>query len=141
MNDTTAPAAPILPTITELNRPFWDGCAAGVLRLQACVPAGHLRYPISETCPVCLSGAAEWRDLSGDGEILSAVMFQRSYNMAYEAQVPYNVVLVQLAEGPRMFSNVLPLSSPPLPAGSAVRVTFDPITDEVAIPRFVPTSD
>ena len=85
----------------------------------------------------CLSGAAEWRDLSGDGEILSAVMFQRSYNKAYEAQVPYNVVLVQLVEGPRMFSNVLPLSSPPLPAGSAVRVTFDPITDEVAIPRFV----
>lgn len=131
---------PIMPTITDLNRPFWEGCAAGVLRLQACRPAGHLRYPISETCPTCLSDDFAWRDLSGDGEILSAVTFHRAYNKAYEAHVPYNVVLVQLAEGPRMFSNVLPLSSPALPAGTPVRVAFDPVDDGVAIPRFVPTT-
>jgi uncharacterized protein len=139
MTETTD-APPILPTITDQNRPFWDGCAEGVLRMQACLPAGHLRYPISDACPTCLSGDFEWRELSGDGQILSAVVFNRSYNKAYEAHVPYNVVLVQLAEGPRMFSNVLPLSDPALPAGTAVRVTFDHVAEGVAIPRFVRAS-
>ncbi len=129
---------PILPTITDLNRPFWEGCAEGVLRVQACQPAGHLRYPVSDACPTCLSPDWTWQDLSGDGEILSAVVFQRSYNRAYERHVPYNVVLVQLKEGPRMFSNVLPLTSPALPAGTLVRVTFDPVAEGISIPRFVP---
>ena len=26
----------ILPTITELSRPFWEGCAAGVTFLYEC---------------------------------------------------------------------------------------------------------
>jgi uncharacterized OB-fold protein len=133
--------SPIVPTITDLNRPFWDGCLEGVLRLQACLPDGHLRYPIADSCPTCLSRDFEWRDLSGDGEILSAVVFHRAYNKAFAPNVPYNVVLVQLDEGPRMFSNVLPLSSPALPAGTRVHVQFDPIADGVAIPRFVPTAD
>ncbi len=135
---TDTPAEIIRPSVTDLNRPFWEGCNAGVLRMQACLPAGHLRYPVSDACPTCLSPDFEWRELSGEGDILSAVMFKRSYNKAYEAQVPYNVVLVQLAEGPRMFSNVVPLSSDPLPAGTRVHVIFDRITDDVVLPRFAP---
>lgn len=133
-------AAPLLPTITDLNRPFWDGCAAGVLRYQACVPAGHPRYPVSEACPTCLSRDFEWRDASGEGEVLSAVVFRRAYHPAWQAQVPYNVALVQLAEGPRLFSNVVPLDRRDIPAGTRVRVVFDEVAPGVAIPRFTPTA-
>jgi uncharacterized OB-fold protein len=131
-------ASTILPAISDLNRPFWEGCAAGELRLQACLPDGHLRYPVSEICPRCLSPDYEWRRMSGAAEILSAVTFHRAYNVAWEERVPYNVVLVQLAEGPRMFSNVLPLDRHDLPAGTPVRVVFDPVAEGIAIPRFVP---
>lgn len=127
---------PILPTISDLNRPFWDGAAAGELRLQACTACGLVRYPISDVCPRCLSPEAEWRVMSGRGEILSAVTFQRAYNPAWEERVPYNVVLVQLDEGPRMFGNVLPYDRRDLPAGTRVRVVFDPAADGTAIPRW-----
>ena len=138
MNDA---AGPILPTITEVNRPFWEGCRDGVLRMQACRPAGHLRYPISEICPRCLSSDYDWRELSGEGEVLSAVTFQRAYNPAYAGLVPYNVALVQLDEGPRMFSNLLPLDRRDVPAGTRVRVAFDPVAGGLAIPRFVPIAE
>ena len=138
----TEPAVPpILPTITDLNRPFWDGCAAGVLRYQACRPAGHPRYPVSDVCPTCLSKDYDWRDASGDAEVLSAVVFHRGYHKAYEALVPYNVALVQLAEGPRLFSNVMPLDRRDIRAGTRVHVVFDEVASGVAIPRFAPIAE
>ena len=130
---------PVLPTITDLNRPFWDGAAAGELRMQACTRCGHIRYPISDTCPRCLDPGYEWRRLSGDGEVLSYMIFHRGYHAAWK-QVPYNVVLVQLAEGPRMFSNVVPVERTDLRVGMPVRVTFAGV-DGISIPRFVPRDE
>lgn len=131
---------PILPTISDLNRPFWEACAAGELRMQACRRCGHVRYPIAPTCPRCLFDGYEWRRLSGRGEILSWVYFQRSYNPAWEERVPYNVILVQLAEGPRMFSNALPLERNDLRVGMPVAVGF---LEEAGVwlPRFRPLGE
>jgi uncharacterized OB-fold protein len=136
----SAEAGPILPTITDLNKPFWDACAVGELRMQACAQCGHVRYPVAPICPQCLSPQYEWRRLSGRGEILSWVYFQRAYHAAWENRVPYNVILVQLEEGPRMFSNALPLGRDDLRIGMRVQVEFD---DEsgVALPRFCPVVD
>jgi uncharacterized OB-fold protein len=133
---TDPTAAPIAPPITELNRPFWEGCAAGELRLQRCLRAGHLRYPISEICPQCLSPEYEWQALSGRGEILSWVVFQRGYEEAWAALVPYNVVLVQLSEGPRMFGNIEPVGRTDLTVGAPVRVVFAPSTGGTFVPRW-----
>lgn len=120
---------PILPVIDELNRPFWEGCAAGELRIQACLSCGHLRYPISDVCPKCLAREFEWRPMSGAGEILSWVVFHHAYHPAWTNRVPYNVVLVQLREGPRMFGNVEPISRLDLLVGAPVRVVFVPAID------------
>jgi uncharacterized protein len=128
--------APIAPTVNDLNRPFWDGCAVGELRLQACTPCGHVRYPISEICPRCLSPEFRWHVMSGHGEIVSWVMFQHAYNPAWATLVPYNVVLVQLPEGPRLFGNVEPLASADLNVGAQVRVAFAVAPDGAAVPRW-----
>lgn len=136
MTESADPVEPIRPEITDLNRPFWDGCAAGELRLQVCGPCGHVRYPISETCPRCLSPDYTWQPTSGRGTILTWVVFQRGYHPAWAPAVPYNVVVVQLAEGPRMFGNVLPLNRVDLAVGLPVRVAFDPIGDGLGVPRW-----
>jgi uncharacterized OB-fold protein len=128
--------APVAPTVTELNRPFWDGCVAGELRLQRCRPCDHLRYPISEICPRCLSPDYDWEALSGRGEIVSWVVFQRGYHEAWAGLVPYNVVLVELDEGPRMFGNVEPIARLDLAVGAAVSVVFVAAPDGTSIPRW-----
>lgn len=131
--------AAVKPILTDLNRPFWEACAKGELRLQACSRCNHVRYPITDVCPRCLSPDYEWRPLSGRGEVLSWVYFQRSYNAAWEARVPYNVALVQLAEGPRIFSNVVPLGRNDLHVGMPLEVVFE--EEEGAwLPRFRPST-
>jgi uncharacterized protein len=125
-----------VPAITDDNREFWEGCAAGELRMQRCQSCGHVRYPVSFMCPRCLSRDTEWIALSGDGEVFSYIVFHRAYHQGFAGDVPYNVALVQLDEGPRMFSNVVGCADDEVRVGDRVHVVFDRVTEEVVIPRF-----
>jgi uncharacterized OB-fold protein len=125
-----------LPTLTDENRPFWDGCREGRLRLQRCGACSHLRYPIAPVCPACLSSDFAWFDVSGRGTVFSYIVFHQAYHPAFKAELPYNVALVQLDEGPRLFSNVVGTPNDRVRIGDAVEVVFDPVTPEVTIPRF-----
>jgi len=127
-----------LPTITDENRGFWDGCKQGRLQLQKCGACGHIRYPISHVCPDCLSYEFAWTPLSGRGEVFSYVVFHQLYNKAFAEDVPYNVALVQLEEGPRLYSNIVGVDNDAVKIGDKVEVVFDPVTPEVTIPKFKP---
>ena len=131
-------AQPVLPTLDDVNRPFWDGCREGVLRLQRCDACRHLRYPVSPLCPRCLSTAATWDAVSGRGEVFSFAVFRHAYNEAWRERVPYNVALVQLEEGPTMISNVVGVEPDDLCVGLEVKAVFERVTDEITIPRFEP---
>ncbi|MEU6641940.1 Zn-ribbon domain-containing OB-fold protein [Saccharomonospora sp. NPDC046836] len=125
-----------LPEIGEVNRRFWEATREGRLELQRCTDCGHLRFPINDICPECLSRAHTWQPLSGDGEVFSYVVFHQVYNKAFVDDVPYNVALIQLDEGPRMFSNIVGTPNEQVSVGDRVRVVFDPVTDTVTLPRF-----
>lgn len=125
-----------LPTVDESNRPFWDGARAGKLRMQKCCGCNHVRYPISDLCPDCLSGEFEWQTLSGRGKVFSTIVFHQVYHAAFATEVPYNVSLIQLDEGPRMFSNVIGTTPSKVKVGDVVEVVFDQLSESVALPRF-----
>ena len=125
-----------LPTITDENRGFWEGCKAGKLQMQQCGACGHIRYPISHVCPDCLAYEFDWIPLSGRGEVFSYVVFHQLYNKAFADDIPYNVALIQLEEGPRMYSNVVGADNDAVKIGDKVEVVFDAVTPEVTIPRF-----
>lgn len=127
-----------LPALTDENRPFWDGCRDGRLRLQRCSACAHWRYPIAACCPSCLSTAFEWADVSGRGTVFSTIVFHQAYHPGFKADLPYNVSMVQLDEGPRLFSNVVGVPPRDVKVGDAVEVVFDAVTPEVTIPRFRP---
>jgi uncharacterized OB-fold protein len=132
------PYAKPLPKLNDENRPFWDACKAGRLDMQVCDDCGHVRYPIAIVCPRCLSESFSWKTLSGKGEVYSALVFHQVYNKAFAGDVPYQVSLIQLDEGPRMFSNVIGVEPSSVKVGDRVEVMFDPVTDEITIPRFKP---
>jgi uncharacterized OB-fold protein len=127
-----------LPNITDRNRPFWDAARQGELRMQRCLACGHVRYPIGPVCTVCLSEDSEWARLSGRGTVFATLVYHQVYNPAYADDVPYNVSMIQLDEGPRLFSNVVGVPPDQVKVGDAVEVVFDAVTDEVSIPRFRP---
>jgi uncharacterized OB-fold protein len=127
-----------LPVLTDENRPFWEACREGRLSLQQCGDCAHIRYPISHVCPRCLSAAFAWTPMSGRATVFSYIVFHRAYHPGFAQDVPYNVALVQLEEGPRLYSNIVGTPNDAVRIGDAVEVVFDPVTPEVTIPRFRP---
>ncbi len=127
-----------LPELDDINRPFWEAAHQGRLCLQKCSDCDHVRYPVSHVCPNCLSYDSEWTEVSGKGEVYSYIVFHQKYNAAFEGDLPYNVALIQLDEGPRMISNVTGVANDAVKVGDRVQVTFDRVTDEISIPRFTP---
>jgi len=47
-------------------------------------------------------------------------------------------VVVKLAEGPKMVSNLVGVPPKDIRVGMPVRVVFEDITDEVTLPKFIP---
>lgn len=135
MNDK---AKPILPNITAVNRPFWDGCRRGVLLIQRCTSCSRLRYPAGPVCPNCLAKESDWHEVSGKGKVFSFVVFHRAYHPAWEGKTPYNVSLIELDEGPIMLSNVVEIDNAKMAVGLPVQVAFQPLDDEVTLPVFKP---
>jgi hypothetical protein len=135
MTTTTGYEKP-LPILDELNKPFWDAAQRGELAMQQCSDCGHVRFPINHVCPSCLSEQYAWKRLSGRGTVYSSIVFHQVYNQAFAKDVPYNVSLIQLAEGPRMMSNVVGIAPSDVKVGDEVEVVFDAVTPDISIPRF-----
>jgi uncharacterized OB-fold protein len=127
-----------LPEITEENRSFWEACALGTLSLQRCGACGRFRYPIAAVCPRCLATDFAWTPVSGRGRVFSYVVFHQVYHRAFQGDVPYNVALVQLEEGPFMFSNIVGIPNEDLRCDMPVCVVFERATETVVLPRFRP---
>jgi uncharacterized OB-fold protein len=99
------------PEPTDLSRPFWDALREGHLVVQRC-NCGHAFLPARRHCPACLKPDPAWERASGKGMLVSWVVYHTAYHPAFEARLPYNVALVQLAEGPRLLTNIVdPLDS------------------------------
>ncbi|MER6465553.1 Zn-ribbon domain-containing OB-fold protein [Streptomyces sp. NPDC001288] len=90
------------PAIDADGAPFWEYAALGELRVQTCADCHEPRFPPRPCCPHCQSFASEWRPTSGRGRIWSYVVPHPPLLPDYAAQAPYNVVVVELADVPRV---------------------------------------
>jgi uncharacterized OB-fold protein len=127
-----------LPEVTDQNRPFWESARAGRLTLQRCKNCGQWRYPPARHCYRCLSDEAEWAPVSGRGTVYSFVVFHQAFHPAFKEQVPYNVAVVELVEGPRLVSNIVDCRNEEIYVGMPVEAVYEPVTDEVTLVKFRP---
>jgi uncharacterized OB-fold protein len=139
----------ILPDVdAEEAAPFWAGCAAGELRVQACASCGARRMPPRPMCPVCRSFDDRWETVAGTGQIWSFVVAHPPLLPAYGDQAPYNVVLVELDDDPaiRFVGNVVAeagarldsIDPHSLAIGMPVRAVFNKVAADVWLPQWVP---
>ena len=80
------------------SQPFWDGLAAGELRVQRCTPCRALRWPARAICTRCGSFETEWIACAGQGVVASWIRTHQVFAPAFRERVPYVVVRIALAE-------------------------------------------
>ncbi|MDO8361952.1 MAG: Zn-ribbon domain-containing OB-fold protein [Actinomycetota bacterium] len=136
------PDDPFLPTRpprrTHETAEFWDGCAAGRLLLPRCDDChAYIWYP-RLFCPHCSSPRVTYTEVSGTGTVYSFTVVRKGAG-AYREFSPYVAAYVELAEGPRVMTNIVGVPVDQVHVGQAVRVVFDPAGDADAIPRFTPS--
>ena len=127
-----------LPRITPDNRPFWEAARRHQLALQRCEECGRFRYPPAPVCSACLSERAAWTPVSGRGTLSTFVVVHQRYFPSFADETPYNVVQVELDEGPRLTANLVEVPHDQIRIGMRVEVVFDDVTPEISLPRFRP---
>jgi uncharacterized OB-fold protein len=127
-----------VPEPTPDTQPFWDGCARGELRLQRCRHCGKPYFYPRPVCPSCGSTDVEWFTASGRATLYSYVINHRPAP-GFEDDGPYAIAVVELAEGPRMMTNLTGVPNTPedLILDMELQVTFEQ-RGEVSLPIFTP---
>jgi uncharacterized OB-fold protein len=144
MTTTAAPAKPV-PVPDEASAPFFAGALDGRLLLLRCrdcatfmSPTAYIRVPVRPRCVACFSGDLEWAPSSGNATLYSFAVMHQLYDAAFAAEIPYNLAVVETEEGVRLNSQVVGCANEELEIGMALEVTFERMSDEVAIPKFRP---
>lgn len=132
------PTARPLPQPTEWSEGFWQACARGELVIQRCEDCLRLRHYPQPMCPHCRSTRSDWHRVSGRGSVYSYAVCHRAFHPAFAGAVPYVVATIELEEGVRMVADLAGVEPERVRIGMPVRVAFERVTDEIALPRFRP---
>lgn len=127
-----------VPRPTPDTAPYWVGAAAGELRLPRCADCDHVFFYPRSVCPSCSSASVEWFTASGRGTLHSYLISHRPAR-GFEGEEPYAVAVVELAEGPRLMSNIVGVPNDPehLTLDMELEVVFEKHGD-VSVPYFQP---
>ncbi|AUC97836.1 hypothetical protein CWS35_29025 [Bradyrhizobium sp. SK17] len=125
-----------LPAPDADTAAFWRGLQHGKLLLQHCRQCRHVQYYQQAICRACGGDELEHRAATGRGKVHSFSVVHRAPGPAFKADVPYAVLLVELAEGPRMISTLLGSDPEDVNFDMDVELAFDKISDDVTLPRF-----
>ncbi|MGI5376633.1 bifunctional MaoC family dehydratase N-terminal/OB-fold nucleic acid binding domain-containing protein [Streptomyces sp. CA-251387] len=131
------------PVVNRDNAGFWEGVRRRSLLIQRCTDCGTLRHPWLPGCNAC--GGLGWDtvEASGEGTVYSYVVMHHppfpaftESDHAADTAGPYAVVLIELAEGVRMISNVVGVPYDKVWIGMPVRLEFQLYDDELVLPVF-----
>jgi len=126
------------PVPTPETRHFWDGAAAGELRLQRCDDCRHTYFPPRPFCPSCASRKVSAFAASGKATLYSYVINHRPAAPGFTP--PYAIAVVTLEEGPRMMTNIIDCPQTPeaLVLDMPLEVAFQKLDDAITLPVFRP---
>jgi len=125
------------PTPEPEAAPFWSAALEGRLVVQRCSSCGHAQLYPCVRCVRC-HGEVEFVEASGKGTVYSFTVIRQNYTRPFRDWMPYVVALVDLAEGPRVMTNVVGCDPEEVSIGMAVRARFEPVSEHAAIALFEP---
>jgi uncharacterized OB-fold protein len=122
----------IRPMMGRDSQFFWDGTAAGELRIQKCNACDALRFPPGPTCVECGKFDRGHVVSAGTGTVFSYVVHR--YPPVPGKELPIVIALVDLDEGVRMVGEVVDVADDEIEIGMRLRVDYRRIDDELTLP-------
>ncbi|MBF6600278.1 MAG: Zn-ribbon domain-containing OB-fold protein [Dehalococcoidia bacterium] len=133
---TTTPLP--VPEADDESREFYDGARRHQLMLMRCRSCGAWRLPSRPRCPDCWSTETEWVRASGRGVLHSFGIMHQKLHPAFADRTPYQFAVVELAEGPRIVSQVVGVAEDELRLEMPLQAVFDDVSDDATVVRFGP---
>ncbi|WP_432033080.1 Zn-ribbon domain-containing OB-fold protein [Streptomyces antibioticus] len=111
-----------LPEADAFTRVYWDAAAEGRLLIRRCADCGRAHHYPREFCPYCWSESVTWENASGRATLYTWSVVHRNDLPPFGGRTPYVAAVVDLAEGPRMSTEVVDVREPR--AGMVLEVRF-----------------
>jgi uncharacterized OB-fold protein len=127
------------PLVTQANKSFWAATADGRFQLQRCNECDTVLWFPRRHCPSCWTENVSTFNASGKGVIYSFTIIRKGA-MAYKDSGPFVVAYVELAEGPRVMTNIVDCDVETVKVGMAVEVVFHDTGEGNALYRFRPVT-
>ncbi|MFC9836236.1 Zn-ribbon domain-containing OB-fold protein [Rhodococcus sp. NPDC127530] len=113
----------------------WQGLAQKCeLMIQRCLNCTTLLAPLMATCSACQGSNLERVPSCGVGSIVSSKVVHREVNEADRGLVPCTIAIVELDEGPWVYTWID--GDVPAPSDCPVRVEFRPASRSEQLPVF-----
>ena len=135
MSENAPPANRPSPVPDTASQPFFDAAENGRLLIKYCRSCSRYLAPAAEICDTCHSTDVDWKEASGRGTLYSFVLNHQVLHPGFANEVPYNVIVVELEEGPRINGNYLG-DNAGLKVDMPLKVTFEQV-GQVSVPKWV----
>ncbi|MFE7440872.1 Zn-ribbon domain-containing OB-fold protein [Streptomyces chartreusis] len=114
-----------LPEADAFTRTYWDAAAEGRLLIRRCHGCGRAHHYPREFCPHCWSEDVVWELACGRATLYTWSVVHRNDLPPFGQRTPYVAAVVDLAEGPRMMTELVDCPDPGLlRAGTELEVAF-----------------
>ena len=119
---------------------YWEKAKAHELWLRQCDDCGNAYFYPRDISPCCFSKNTSWIQASGKATLFTFAIVHRPPHPGFREIAPYVTAIVELEEGPKFPTNIVIDDPTPenLQIDMALEVTFDDITDTIALPKFKP---
>ncbi|MFI9171956.1 Zn-ribbon domain-containing OB-fold protein [Streptomyces lincolnensis] len=113
-----------VPETDAFTRTYWDAAARGQLLIRHCGACGRFHHYPREFCPHCWSEQVTWEPASGRATLYTWSVVHRNDLPPFDDRTPYVAAVVDLAEGPRMMTEIVECAHDALRAGMELEVAF-----------------
>ncbi|QPQ35744.1 MULTISPECIES: Zn-ribbon domain-containing OB-fold protein [unclassified Lysinibacillus] len=130
-----------IPLKTQDNQPYWDAADRHELVLQKCETCNSYNHPPGPACSKCGATELSWESQGSDitGTIYSYVVSYRPFLPGFQDDLPTIIVVVQLDKlnEVKIIGNVLACPPEEIKIGMPVKMTWQDITEDRALPQWI----
>lgn len=139
--ETKVKYAKPIPLKTIDNAPYWDAADKHELTLQKCNSCQSYAHPPGPSCSNCGSQDVIWENQGSNiqGKVYSYIVSYRPFLPGFQNDIPLVIAVVELDHLPevKIIGNILNCSAEKVEIGTPVKMIWEDVTDERAIPQWV----